>query len=964
METGIKFLGSVEVSINPTLLEATIHLRKDGSEHWNSEKLYKFLASQGVREGYNKKDLEYQIEQFLNSPQKESSFVFARGTLPVPPIPEEVEWKEFVVPEELKSIAERLQKKYASPVVYQIKTQKVQVPRQVEKAGKKETILETKTQEIKEKVVVSPQTVAVGYFEEGDLVATIYPARPGKPGRDLMGASVPPPPPAVHQIYLGDDIEKTREGYRVKRSGFVRRGVNWLDLIPYQAHRFEIRYNDSRTAAYLAFFPGSNDAPPITADMVLKKLQEDGFDTSRVVSKGSIDSFLRETLLKGQPAQDWPLVQDSDSFYRINVSTDRLTATLTVQKALGKGKPLDLDALSRDLQALRSRFINVNDVLKQVREFLKGPQLTLENLVIGRGRPPGRNPDRVLSVLVPFLDAERWKRILLRLQSSPSLIKEVEGLDEFPLEEVQNVAIVEQNAVVAELTHGTGNPGTPGMDLFGETIPPYPGNDPKIKFWGDIRRAGDQVIAFSPGLVQIRQRGEVTELRLVKYRDARVEVIRSPDLMSARINLYQAVGAGEPLTTTMVMDALREEQVLEGIDHQAIAHALEVARKTGKAEAVEVARGKKPGSNLETRLKFLVEVKHDLRRGALVAPVTAGKEFAHYRPLGDECEDGVDIMGNTIPCTRDQVEDLRIGPHITTRTLSGDGQIALVAEKNGEVVFKGAEIRLQDSLLLKGATKARGVYRFPGDILIEGDVESGVAIYSGGDVKISGNLGDCLVSGGNNVIVAGSIRGEGKAVLSSRKHLSVQMAERANLFSVGDTFIEKSALDCVFKCNSRVFQKKPDGTIAGGRIKSKFGIEVYNLGHPSRRETLVSFGQDYLVEDQIIVEEREIEKIRQAIVTLDKLMLKYASPQYRQQLDAVRKKKVVLMKLLEKRGRKLIFLRDKFEAHFPSEVVVKGTVYPGVLIESHGRVYEVLERKSAVRITFNVISGKIEESPL
>jgi len=970
MDAGIKFKGFISVQLDATSLEAILTIDKSGTENWDSAKLWKFLSSQGIKEGYQKKDLELQIFQFFDSREQKKSFVFARGTPPTPPTPEEVEWAEFTIPPELKQVSERLIKKYPNPAVFKIKTEKVQVEKTLEpeKKGlfgqkKPETKIETETRQVREHVVVNPKILDLGYFEAGAIIGNIFPGKPGKPGRDLQGLSIPPPPLPKSEFFLSEDIEKTRSNYIAKVSGFVRRGQNWLDLIPYQAHHFEIIYTEDKTGAFLNFVPGSLDAPHISVDDIYEKLREDGFDIEKAISKAKVDNLIRNALSTNKPIINQPLTEDSDASYRIQISTDKLKATLTVVKQLGKGKPLDLEALTQELKNLKIKSLNVEDVIKQVKEFLKSNAFSLDNLVIAQGRPPGREGNRILDYKVAFLDEEVWKKIYLRITSNPKFMEKIPGIKEFPLENVKGVATVQQNSTVAKLVPAEGQRGIPGQDLFGEPIPPYPGNDPLMKFWGNIRRAGDEVIAFEDGLVQVAKEDDVYTLRLIPYQDAKVEVFHSPDHMMAKINLYQCKGLGEPLTTMMVLEALKENQVLECIDQDAIAKALEEARKTGKAESVVVAKGRLPGSHLESRIQFLIATKKQ-PNGHVVCAVNANQEFALYKPTGQQCDDGLDILGNVIPCSQDEIQDLKLGQYIVTKPCPDSDMLSLVAEKSGEVIFNGTKIELKDKLILHGgAKKTKGVYKFTGDILVEGDVESGVAIYSGGDIKVSGDVGSSLLSG-NNVIVGGKVSGDGKSVLSSKKHISVNIVEKTNLLSVGDTIIQQSALNCIFKCNSRVVQKKKEGTIAGGKIKSKFGLDVYNLGHPSKKETVISFGQDYLVEDQIIVEEKEIEKIRQAIVTMDRLMLKYSSPAYRRELDAVRKKKVVLMKLLEKHGRKLIFLRDKFEAHFPSEVVIRGTLFPGVLIESHGRVFEATDKKEAIRITFNVMSGKIEEAPL
>jgi hypothetical protein len=67
------------------------------------------------------------------------------------------------------------------------------------------------------------------------------------------------------------------------------------------------------------------------------------------------------------------------------------------------------------------------------------------------------------------------------------------------------------------------------------------------------------------------------------------------------------------------------------------------------------------------------------------------------------------------------------------------------------------------------------------------------------------------------------------------------------------------------------------------------------------------------------------------------------------------------MKSIEQRGLLLIGMRDRFDEHVPSEVVVRGTLYPGVIVESHGRRYSVATEKSNIRLFFSQVEGKILE---
>ncbi len=971
MDKGFKFSGILKAEINAPLLEASLILEKSPGENWDSERLTKHLMTMGIKEGFKKTDIDYQIDKFVQSKEKSLQFVFAKGILPLPPVAEEVEWDDFLIPEDMKNIADRILKKNPNPAVFDVKKEKIEIKKQVEVkgglfAGKKvETQITNEIREVREHVIVSAQSLAVGFFEAGQKIGTSFPSKPGKPGRDLGGRLVPPPQVPSGKFFLGEGIEKSKDGYKVLVSGFVRRGKNWVEVLEYLPHQFQISYSPDKSNAHLDFHPGSIEAPIVDSAEILKKLESDGFPIERVLSKGDIDAVIRKSLQSQIAVTGFSLTSTSDGRSEINISTDKLKAAMTLYKPTGKGAPLNLTTLVKEISALTIKNLVIGEVMKTVNAFMASDKILLQDFIFAQGKSPTRNPDRILDFRVNFLTHDALKIIHQRIKANPLFLKETPGLMEFPLEQVQKGAVVNAEGTVAVLNLGNGVPGVTGVDIFGEIVPPFPGNDPRLFCFGEIRRVGDSVLAFEDGFVEIKEDETGYYLRLRKHKDALVEVFHSNDHMSARMNLYQALGTGSPLTTTQIEETLKQEQVLDGIDHEAIVKALDLARKSGKVESVLVASGKAPGSDLRARIFFKTENRHDLKKDITQGSATAGTVIAEYDPHDGTCADGVDIMGNIIPCAVESVQELKLEAGFSTKPLEDSTRVQILAERSGEFLFDGKTLQLKDTLVLPhGAKKSEGNRKFAGNVAVETSVESGVALYAGGDLKINGDVGASLLSGGINVIVSGLVRGEGKAVISAKKHISVHQAERTILMSVGDTVIQHSALFCTFKCNGRIRQSKAEGTIAGGNIRTKFGMEVHNLGHPSKKETIVSFGQDYLVEDQIKTEEKEVDKIRQSIIALDRMMLKFSKPDQKAHLDAVRKKKVLLMKMLEKRGRKLIFLRDKFEVHFPSEILVKGSIFPGVNIESHGRLLEVQQKKTSVRITFNLMTGKLEETPL
>jgi uncharacterized protein (DUF342 family) len=178
------------------------------------------------------------------------------------------------------------------------------------------------------------------------------------------------------------------------------------------------------------------------------------------------------------------------------------------------------------------------------------------------------------------------------------------------------------------------------------------------------------------------------------------------------------------------------------------------------------------------------------------------------------------------------------------------------------------------------------------------------------------------------------------------------------------------------KCRGRLILDSEKGVLVGGEVRASHGASVHNLGSPGGAHTIISFGQDFLVKDQIEREDREVATLTKKVSDLDMEMLVLekrveanasavgaaaAQSQDAAGLARARAGKLSAMKLMEQRKLRLITLHDKYDEHIPSEIVVRGTLYPGVVLESHGRRYETNVEKKMITLHFDPAQGKIVE---
>jgi uncharacterized protein (DUF342 family) len=174
--------------------------------------------------------------------------------------------------------------------------------------------------------------------------------------------------------------------------------------------------------------------------------------------------------------------------------------------------------------------------------------------------------------------------------------------------------------------------------------------------------------------------------------------------------------------------------------------------------------------------------------------------------------------------------------------------------------------------------------------------------------------------------------------------------------------VKAGCVRCNIKTNGRLFISGETGGLTGGVCKARRGVDAADIGSEKKGQTEISFGQDYLIKDQIEVCERDIEKIKAGLQQTEaKIKQSVNNPAA---LNAARAYKVKLMKLLEQINLKVFTLREKFEEHHDSEVRVRGTVYPGVVLESHNRYFEVNRRRGGVVFYFDRGTGQIREKPL
>ncbi|MFP4407665.1 MAG: flagellar assembly protein A [Spirochaetaceae bacterium] len=971
----------LEVPESGEYLDAIITPNAEEGDEWTPDKLIELLEERGVTAGYTRESITEALRTISKSDESSPRTRLAEGVPPEPQQPERVEWEELTVPQEVEPYRDRVLAEAEPPEIFREKKQRIKKSRPSEKKSvfgiggqKNEEYYETVVS--RERVYIDPHLERNGYAHEGERIGVVSEADNGSPGKDIYGRVTQPKRLSDIRFYNGPNTNRKARELFSEADGFVRIGRNWVDLVPFAFHDWGVRQSGDRATCLLDFKPGSSLAPRPTAEDLIAAAEEAGFEKELLLPEEEIGAILGQAMEQGEAVEGVPISKSRDASFDIFVAEDRLTAVLNLHKGKGRGKPLVLKEVGKAIKESGLKGLDFKRISQDVKAFYQSEETDLVGYVLAEGRRPVQGAQREVEWGVRFMSEQEMEAQREELVAHPDRLAGLLSLGEYPLSSVTLMGSVQKEQMIATLSPPV--PGESGVDVYGKEIPAPAAPGPRFRCFEHVEEKEGVYVATRSGILDRADLEGVTYLRVRPHNDAYVEVSVAQDRMSAALSLREGQGSGRRVTREMVDRAIEKAGVVQGIDLEVVARALEVAKDGESVQGVVFARGRAPRQGSEKELELLVELardqgvtiradgKADYRNRNRITTVDGQQPIAQILQPEDEPEEGWDVTGRPITSGKEQQWQLEIGEHIRQET-QNDGSVLLIAELPGEVLYDPEKpaIALRTVHTVDGDLDyGEGNVKFPGSVLIKGNVRSGFVVISEGDISVGATVEGALLSASGTVTVSQGVKGHGKAVLRTKGEIRAGFVERATLLSVDDVKVKSAIMMSRVKCNGTVRLPNDRSRVVGGEIRARHGMVVHTLGSEKGAKTHVSFGQDYLVMDLIEKEEREIEKVKKRLTAVDFEMRKSEKGAKNELLERLRKEKVRLMKVLEKRGLRLLSLREKFETHFLSQVEVHGVLHSGVVFESHGRSMEITEEKKRVTVAFNQQTGHIEVNPM
>ncbi|MDQ7835534.1 MAG: FapA family protein [Humidesulfovibrio sp.] len=623
------------------------------------------------------------------------------------------------------------------------------------------------------------------------------------------------------------------------------------------------------------------------------------------------ESFLDKLHLR---TGDKPAEADADATLRFGGSPDRMKVGVSrYVPAKGAGQPLSVELLRK---ALRDTGItaplDVEHAEEVVRLLLSGKDAS--HIVIARGERPRNAQDA-------------W----IELSGAP-------GLPTFP------------GQVIGRLHEAV--PAKRGLDVAGNVVPPPDPRPPRV-------------LAVSSGMTKDREGMLIAQLAgVVRVTEDRIElsplVRLSPDKLEATASLYARDAQGRTVTPEAMVQALAGQGVNFGILMDALTDGLAQAQKAyAPVQDVVVARGQAPVHGKDARLELTCgeracaeppdeHARIDYRHRSLFQVVEQGQDIGRlHQPT--KGVPGRDVTGAVVPArdgaalriqTGKNVEALENGALFRAKipgvVLAGKGSLDVseLLSIPGDVDYGTGNIELKQGSLCVGGTVRTGfTVEVPGQVLVEGMVES-ARVIAGGDVIVRGGI---------------FMSGEEAAYVEAGGNVSAAFTHNAMVQAGGDVTIALSMVGSKTNKGSRVTAggflrvSDPKGRIMGGTVVSARGVEVFDAGNERGMVTTLALSHETPEISALIKELRELKALKdRAMFVVGEgdgatALSRLRAERRAEAEDLLARRDGIESRIKQIQRRLAELAQEHLERVSSARIIVHGTAYPGVGIKMGGR---------------------------
>ena len=445
----------------------------------------------------------------------------------------------------------------------------------------------------------------------------------------------------------------------------------------------------------------------------------------------------------------------------------------------------------------------------------------------------------------------------------------------------------------------------------------------------------------------------------------------SPEMTEAYLTL-SAPGEDESYDEGDLRDLLQKHGVVYGIKRDVLLDILE-----NKRYFVEflVAEGNHPISGRDGEFEFLFNTEKDykpkiLKDGSVdytsmakLEIVEEGAEIVHYKPAKPGL-DGIDVRGEIIKCHPGK--DL---PQLKGKgfTISEDKTV-YTANFCGKIEYENERLVVSNTLTIEGdVSRVTGDIDFKGDVLVRGNVVTGVIVRAAGNITVDGHVEASTLYAGRDVVLKNGMQGGGKGEINAGGSVSGKFFEQATIYAKGN-INANAIMNCNIISEGRIVVSGRLGVLVGGSASAIEGVEATIVGNMSEVKMHINIGVDYTIYTKLSDLEEKVRKIKEDIAKLNLAMQQISAIIEKTPNADLSQKKIEILRTkiskdtqLSGLSEEILELNKMIERSSDAKLVVNKSIYRGIKVTINGATKSI--ESENYNLTYCKREGEISSYP-
>ncbi len=452
----------------------------------------------------------------------------------------------------------------------------------------------------------------------------------------------------------------------------------------------------------------------------------------------------------------------------------------------------------------------------------------------------------------------------------------------------------------------------------------------------------------------------------------RLKLTIAADEMSAEMMLQPMEPGGKELTKEDVGKALQAENISYGVDWDVINAILTEKRYD---EYVPIAIGLAPVEGVDGELTFhfnrdrkgiphedAESGKVDFKNLDWIEKVTEGQLLVS-RTLATPGEIGYTVRKKELVPRRGKECKIPKGQKVRYN----ESRTEIFAAATGCVEYKNDTVQVSNVYEIQGdLDMSVGNVEFDGDVVVHGNVGSGLNIKATNSITVYGGVQDSVLEAGGDVTIMHGMQGKDTGTVIAGGTLTVKFAERSKI-RAKDAVRADEIIYSEVNCGGDVIVSGKCGCIVGGVIRTYNMVAAKTIGALNHPKTKVETGVDPKAAMRCKTVETLLETNRKKLEDLKKIC-DYLSArmdgtdEMREKLRQAFATKMNYIQTVQELEKEFEQLQSKLEKMDGGIIHVLDAVYPGAILSFSGVNYAV-SGDPIRKATFRLRDGDVEFFP-